>query len=340
MQVGTPVTTSFSIANYCAVCRCECRHCLLDSKYCATGVAYERGEALAQRAFAQLKQERPELSTLYYVGYCMDLPQIGRYLRFSGNSFLQCNGMGMKSAQEAEAWMRGAKEAGARLVDMTFYGVGAQHDAFAGRRGDFAYLLLLIDCAKKAGLDVEASIALTRTNMAQMPELYGALEAHGVQESHVFLSHAKGRGIDLTNERLTDAEFEKLCPQAKAHFSTLPHRTEAEWIARGEFPRVTGRNVTLVLTPENIERYEHMPAREIISELEEKDEEFYGALPPPGELARLVGRPENRQIYRFRDLVLEWQKRFFAQSGRELYDMNDERHSFSVRIYAEREMKA
>lgn len=404
-------TTSFSIANYCEICRCLCRHCLLDSRYRATGVEYERGEALAARVFTEIKAERPELSTLFYAGYCMDLPQIGRYIRFTGNSFLQCNGMGMKSEREAEEWMRAAKDAGARLLDMTFYGVGGQHDAFAGRKGDFEYLLLLIGCAHRAGLDVEASVALTRTNMAQMPKLYALLGAHGVEKTHVFLSHAKGRGIDLMEERLTDADFERLCPQAKAHFSKIPHKTEAEWIARatmapasspsaspyatgsnmtagatiasasssgalpraagcnvtagatiasapspgafphetglnttaGEtmapapFPRATGRNVTLVLTPDNIEKYEKMPAAAIVSELEELDEAFYRAIPGPEALARLVGKPENRQIFRFRDLYLEWQKRYMAQTGLKIYDMNDERHSFSVRMYAERE---
>lgn len=381
-------TTSFSIANYCEICRCLCRHCLLDSRYRATGVEYERGEALAARVFAEIKAERPELSTLFYAGYCMDLPQIGRYIRFTGNAFLQCNGMGMKSEREAEEWMRAAKDAGARLLDMTFYGVGGQHDAFAGRKGDFEYLLLLIDCAHRVGLDVEASVALTRTNMAQMPKLYALLGAHGVEKTHVFLSHAKGRGIDLTDERLTDEDFERLCPQAKAHFSKIPHKTEAEWIARATmapasssdafpratdsnviagvssasapssdafphetglnttagrtmapvpFPRATGRNVTLVLTPDNIEKYEKMPATAIVSELEEMDGAFYRAIPGPEELARLVGKPENRQIFRFRDLYLEWQKRYMAQTGLKIYDMNDERHSFSVRMYAERE---
>jgi len=408
-------TTSFSIANYCEICRCLCRHCLLDSRYCATGVEYERGEALAARVFAEIKAERPELSTLFYAGYCMDLPQIGRYIRFTGNAFLQCNGMGMKSEREAEEWMRAAKDAGARLLDMTFYGVGGQHDAFAGRKGDFEYLLLLIDCAHRAGLDVEASVALTRTNMEQMPKLYALLGAHGVEKTHVFLSHAKGRGIDLTDERLTDEDFERLCPQAKEHFSKIPHKTEAEWIARATmapasssdalpratdsnvtagvtsasapssdalpratdsnvtagvtsasapssgafpratdsnvtagvtsasapssdaFPRATGRNVTLVLTPDNIEKYEKMPAAAIVSELEEMDGAFYRAIPGPEELARLVGKPENRQIFRFRDLYLEWQKRYMAQTGLKIYDMNDERHSFSVRMYAERE---
>ena len=128
-----------------------------------------------------------------------------------------------------------------------------------------------------------------------------------------------------------------LCPRAKADFSSFPHRTEAEWIERGVYPRTTGRSVTLVLTQENIEKYEKMPAEQIVAELEEMDEAFYGALPGPEEMAKAVGRPENRQISRFRDLYLDWQKRYMARTGKRIEDMNDERHSFSVRTYAEKE---
>jgi len=333
-------TTSFSIANYCAPCRCLCRHCLLDSKYRATGVEYARAESLAQRVFSQLKETRPELSTLFYIGYCMDVPEIARCIRFSGNSFLQCNGMGMKTREQAEQWMHAVKEAGARLVDMTFYGLPEQHDLFAGREGDFVYLLMLIECARRQGLRAQVSVALTRTNMAQMPQLFALLEQNGIEDIYVFLPHAKGRGIDLTAERLTDEDFAALCSQAKARFSSFPHKTEAEWIQTGVFPRTTGRNVTLVLTPENIERYENRTAGDIVAELEAMDDAFYTALPAPQQLARLVGRSENRQIFRFRDLYLEWQKRYLAQTGPELYDMNDERHSFSVRMYAEKEIQA
>ena len=330
-------TTSFAIANYCVPCRCHCRHCLLDSRHAATGVEYERAERLAARLMA----ETQGLSTMFYCGYCMDLPDIARYVRFTGTNFLQCNGMGVKTEEEAEKWMRAAFDAGVRTVDMTFYGLEEAHDAFAGRKGDFAYLLRLMRAAQKAGIDVVSTVALTRTNMAQMEELFSVLDSRGAKRKLVFLSHAKGRGIEMTGERLTDTEFAQLPEAVRESFSSLPHLTEAEWIEKcenGVFPRTTGRNVTLVLTPENIGRIENMHAEEIIAEIEKMDDDFYDKMPAPQETAKLVGKRENRQIYRFRDLYLEWQKRYMAQTGLKIYDMNDERHSFSVRMYAEREI--
>ncbi|MDO4739332.1 MAG: hypothetical protein Q4A66_01555 [Eubacteriales bacterium] len=336
MREQTIRTTSFSVANYCRACCCRCAHCLLDSEFRATGVEHARAEALARRLFAECAAARPELRVIFYAGYCMDLPEIERYVRFTGTPFLQCNGMALRGEREAEEWMRRVGSAGVRTIDCTFYGTQESHDAFAARKGDFAYLLRLIRAAQAAEIDAQASIALTKSNMEQMPALFEQLNALGVREKYVFLSHAKGRGIELTGQRLTQEEFDALCPQAKAHFSALEHRTEADWIRSGDFPQAQARNVTLVCTPENIERYERMDAQAVLAELEEMDERFYAALPSPAELAALVGKAENRQIFRWRDLYLEWQKRYLARYAPELYDMNDERHSFSVRMYAER----
>ena len=62
----------------------------------------------------------------------MDLPDIARYVRYTGTNLLQCNGMGMKTTEEAEKWMPAAFDAGVRTVDTTFYGTEEAHDAFAG----------------------------------------------------------------------------------------------------------------------------------------------------------------------------------------------------------------
>lgn len=329
-------TESLSIANYCAPCRCRCRHCLLAAGPHAAGVDYARGERLAERFARWARNKRPELQPMYYAGYCMDFPQIDRLIRFNGNSFLQCNGMGMMDAVQAAAWFERVWQAGARLMDCTFYGTRETHDRFAGRPGDFDFLFLLMDAARAAGLQAQASVALTRENAGEMAQLYACLEAHGVERIYSFFCHSKGRGAALAAQRLTRAEFDALPARVQGSFSSFPHDTEAGWIARGVYPQAVARNITLVLTPENIERLESAPPEESIARLEEMDENFYAEMGGPERLAQLVGQPDNQQIFRFRDLYLEWQKRYIRRFAPGIYDMNDERHSFSVRRYLEK----
>ncbi|MGN1001438.1 MAG: hypothetical protein ACI4PC_01585 [Oscillospiraceae bacterium] len=334
-------TASFAIENLCVPCRCACRHCLLSAAPGrAWGVDYARGQAFAERFLDWAAKNRPDLSVLFYVGCCNDFPQLPDYLHFLHERcplpVLQFNGLALRTEREADALLRAVKNGGVRGIDLTFYGVGDYHDRFAGRRGDYEYLLLLLRRALAAGLTVDADVMLIRENMAQMPALFAVLDACPLARCSVILPHAKGRGVALSGQRITKEDLNALCPEARARFSRLPHLTEGEWLARGRFPEAEARHLTLALTPENIGRLEAMDPADILRELEETDEAYYAALPPIGELAARYGRPENRQVFRYRDLVLQWQKRFLSENPLSVPDMSDERHSFSVRVYEER----
>lgn len=244
--------------------------------------------------------------------------------------------LALRTESEAEALLRTVRDGGMRGIDLSFYGVGDEHDRFAGRRGDYDYLLMLLRGAIGLGLDVEADVMLTKENLPQMPALFALLDAYPLARCTVVLPHAQGRGEALSGQRITKEDFESLCPQAKAHFSRLPYLTEGEWLRRGRFPAAGTRNVTLALTPGNIDRLEAMDPADIIRELEEMDEAYYAALPSIEELAALCGRPDNRQLFRYRDMVLQWQKRYIASGALPVPDMNDQRHAFSVRFYQER----
>lgn len=66
--------------------------------------------------------------------------------------------------------------------------------------------------------------------------------------------------------------------------------------------------------------------------LESLDDAFHAAMPSPAELALAVGQPENRQLFRWRDLLLAWQKRWQQLHPLTVHDMTDERSHFSVRF--------
>ena len=337
-------TTSLLIANYCVPCHSFCRYCLLASCGKATGVDYKAGEALGGRIIREMKAARPDLNCSYYIGYCMDTPDLPEFLRFSREyqgaaaKFLQMNGFAFRSDQELAELMRNIREAGVELIDLTFYGTEEYHDRFAGRKGDFRFLLRMLDQACKAGLDVRASVPMIRENLSQIPELYEILNAYPLRQCACFLPHSKGRGRSLPEQRITKQEFEQLPERIRNSFSRTKHRTETEWLTSDEISEPAERGLTLVLTPENFEKYSRMSAAEILKELEEMDDRYLNEMPSVRELARMYGNPENQQLFRIRDLALIWQQRYIAETGSRIYDMHDETHSFSVHLWEDEMM--
>lgn len=334
-------TVSVSIENLCVPCHCGCKHCLLDSRHCATGVAYERGKAFAARFYEWMKRERTDLGGMYYVGYCNEFPQLCDHVAFVKTimpdfDFLQFNGMAFREEQALHRLLESVRGSGIRLVDLTFYGTEACHDRFAGRAGDFQYLLTILRICEKIRLDVVISVALTMENRDQMEELFEILSHYRHRQCTVFLPHAKGRGEAMSELRLTKEAYDSLPEIVRTNFMRIPHRTEAEWIARGVFPKAQRRALTLALMPENIDLLEQMEPAQIIRELEAMEDSYYGAIPTMTELARMYGRPDSSQLFRLRDLYLQWQKRYLNENPISVPDMNDEHHSFSIRLYDER----
>lgn len=334
-------TTTFWIANYCVPCHSFCRYCLLASCGKATGVDYKAGETLAGRIIREMKGARPDLSCGYYLGYCMDTTDLPEFLRFSREhqapaaKFLQMNGFAFREDQELAELMENIREAGVELIDLTFYGTEEYHDRFAGRKGDFRFLLRMLEEACKAGLRVNVSIPLIRENLSQIPELYKLVTAYPLRRCACFLPHSKGRGRTIPDQRITKQEFEQLPEEIRNSFSRMKHRTEAEWIVSDEMTEPADRGLTLVLTPDNIEKYSRMSGPEILAELEAMDDRYLQEMPSVQELARMYGDPQNQQLFRIRDLALIWQQRYIAETGNRIYDMHDETHSFSVHLRAD-----
>ncbi|MBQ6173099.1 MAG: hypothetical protein IJK28_00580 [Clostridia bacterium] len=329
-------TTSFAIASYCVPCRAHCRYCLLASPGQTCGVDYARSERFARRVLEELGQTRPGLSAIFYIGYCMDTPHLRDFIRFSGEHggpgarFLQMNGFAFRDDRELASLMGMIRGEGVETVDLTFYGTEAFHDRFAGREGDFRFLTRMLSAAGKAGLAVHVSMPLMRDNLDQAEELCRFLDAYPVAERTAFLPHTKGRGRDLAEQRITKAMFDRLPERVRGVFARTPHRTEAEWIAAGDWEEPARRNLTLVLTGDRIDALEAMSAEEILASLEALDDRFLAEMPSARELARRYGDPDGSRLFRRRDLILLWQQRFLAETGGALYDMHDETHSFSV----------
>lgn len=328
-------TKALGVVNLCVPCFAQCRYCLLDSCHKSMGVSYERGKSLARRMDAEIRQKHPDIRFFFYIGYCMDTPHLPDYVRFcremgyASGSFLQMNGFRFREEKEYKDLFQLLHALGEKSVDFTFYGNREYHDAFAGRNGDYDQLLSMLNAAVEAGISAEISAPLLQSNLSMADGLVNIWEQHHPSNLRFFLPHDKGRGKSLSQERLTKRDFEKLSEKVKNHFSKLPHLSEAEWLAKGQFEKYSERTLTLNLRPDEMERWESLTASEILAHLENLDDQYLAQMPGAQQLASLYGDPHNDQLFRLRDLLLRWQQMYIGGNP-SIYDMHEETHHFSV----------
>lgn len=330
-------TTSISVMNLCVPCNCHCRYCLLSWSNKVLGVDYDRSVAYAKRFQEWMKIHQPDMKFIFYYGYSMEHPRLLESIDFMksldspGGDFLQFDGMKFRNRQEIEELLKGIMEHGIRNVNMTIYGTEEYHDRFAGRKGDYRYLLNILSVANELGLPVSVGAPLNQENVDQADELVELLQQYSLERLFLFVPHAEGRGVTLNDIRLRRENFEKLKEETKAFFNTKIYRTEAEWVTAKDFTQYENRALTISLTPENVECFEQMDFEETIAYLEGLDDAYYRKIPALEDLIERYGDSENTEYYSQRDLYLKYQRKYIQEHHIDIYDINDERQCFSRR---------
>ena len=331
-------TESLLIQNLCVPCACRCRHCLLSWDGRPVGVPWERGAGFALRFRDWQRINAPELRFAYSFGYAMEPPDwhgalsLLRALGSPHTEFLHCDGLRLRGKPECDALAHTLAEEGIRRLHFTFYGLSDYHDRFAGRRGDFDFLLRMMDSAVAAGMAVGAGMALTSESAPQADELVGLLRGHGADGGvFLFVPHGEGRGAQLQAIRFSLDDLGLLSDDTAGLLDRRLYRTEAEWLAEKALPEETRRTLLVSLRPDNIGRYESMDPGAVISEIETLDEAYYAAFPAFPALAARFGDPKGERFYRYRDLFSRYRSLYAAEHAVAVYDVTDERQSGSRR---------
>ncbi len=330
-------TASINVSTLCVPCANRCRYCLLSYDGHLPGADYDRSQRYAERFWQWLKENRPELGFQFYYGYSMEHPRLtdaidfARKIGSAGGEFLQFDGLRFRNEEETEALLRGIIAHGIRMIDLTFYGTRAYHDRFAARQGDFDYLLSILGAANRLGLEVNVSVPITNENAAQMTELLDLFSAYRTQRVMIFVPNGAGRGAALESIRLTRPTLDSLPEQVRAHINLNRFKPEGWWVGEGNFSTPEKRMLGLTLTRENIDCFERLDFAETSARLEQLDDAYYAAVPPLPELARRYGDPAGEGLFSERDLYLYYQRKFIAETGLNIYDVNDERNCFSRR---------
>ena len=330
-------TTSIMVQNLCVPCSCRCRYCLLSWDGRPVGISWDKGASFAQRFINEVRHSHPEINISFTFGYSMDHPRLREAITFLKEigspqaQFLQCDGMRMRNEAECDGLMRVLKEEGVQDLNFTFYGQKEYHDRFASRKGDYDLLMRMIRAGLSHGLQVSAGIPLTAENISQADVLTEDLKKRGVEKFTMFVPHEEGRGITLSDIRLDETDLAGLSEESLKLLNRSVYRSERDWITGMDIPEEKGRMLLISLRPDNIERYERMRAEEIIQEIEELDEWYYGSFPDFLDLARMYGDLQSGRMYRFRDLFYHYRKLYEKDHGIQAYDVTDERQSGSRR---------
>lgn len=330
-------TKSIMVQTLCVPCACRCRYCLLRWDGHPVGADYDRSQRFAERFHAWVRRERPDLSYQFSFGYSMDHPRLLDAVDFMnrigsvGGRFLQCDGMVFRDERERKKLLHGLKEHGAGTLNFTFYGTEAYHDRFAGRKGDHAYLLGMMEAASEYGFHVTAGVPLNKENVGQADQLLHDLEVRGAQNVRLFIPHGEGRGAGLEDIRLTQDDLMGISEDARGKLDRKVYQSEAEWckIKGGEPER--HRALIVSLTRDNMDRLGSIPFEEIIAEVEALDEAYYGAFPAFEDLLAQYGDREGKRLYSRRDLFHRCRRQYAKDHGVRVYDVTDERQSGSRR---------
>lgn len=330
-------TVSINVMNLCVPCENRCRYCLLSYDGKVNGVDYKRSVGYAKRFYEWLKENRPDLSFLFGFGYSMEHPELLNAIDFcrsigsATGEFLQFDGMRFRTDEELETLLRQLKEHGIKLIDLTFYGTESYHDRFAARTGDYRLMINTLQQANKVGLDVTVSIPITHENVDQMDELIAEMKRYHTQRITCFVPHSEGRGRLLDSVRFSKEDYEKLSENVRKRMNTNRFKTEKEWLQSG-FPVNEKRVLTVTLRPENIDFFEGQTFEKTIAYLEKLDDDYYATIPMVEDLAKIYGDPDGDRFYSARDLYLNYQRRYIADNGIAIYDINDQRQCFSRRF--------
>ena len=112
------------------------------------------------------------------------------------------------------------KEAGIARISLSIDGATAStHDAFRGVTGAFDTVMRAAASARESGLPFQINTTVTRSNCAELPEIFQLTVAIGAASFHPFLLVPTGRGKELADEVITAADYERtlrwICRQAK-----------------------------------------------------------------------------------------------------------------------------
>lgn len=215
--MATLTDISMFTANIHAMpCTNRCRHCWTSGSVEHPRVPMEQVNFVLDK-LAEVRLYIPQVGFFLYDEptfhpQFLEIMERAAELNFFGEEyFLATNGSILAKAPDA-SWSR-LKNTGIGYFQFTFYGKGAVHDGFAGRKGAFQNLLSMIERANQHEIEWVAGVVLHAENVAELIETVAyikGLDASGKARVSWFPFLWQGRGRDAG--RVRENQYERSIP--------------------------------------------------------------------------------------------------------------------------------
>ncbi len=185
-------------------CDLRCRHCYIDASRAMPG---ELSTVEALRVLDEIAELNPETMLILTGGEPLmreDLDAIvARASALGMTVVLGTNATALTFDRADKLAQRGLAAVGISLDSL----LPSRHDDFRGRQGAWQAAVAGIASARRAGLDVQIQMTLTRDNLKELPQMAGFVQEAGARVLSVFFLVCTGRGQDLVD--LTAEEYER-----------------------------------------------------------------------------------------------------------------------------------
>lgn len=312
------IDASINIAWYGVPCHCHCQHCLVNSGQKISTIPYKKAQDIV-KSFIEWRDVQREYKPIisFAVGYSTYFDQLKehfhflRYARLPANDFLQVGGLRKKSGDELCNLIDSFLEAGIHHLGFSFFGSDGSHDEFAGREGDFKFLLDIARAWIEQNHKVSVVIFLTRNNIIELPNLIKTLGNIHVNKEDVCLRPLgyKGRAKFLEVERPLISDLISIPETIQALFDKDKYKTEEEWFQTFKLeniPRKKELHYFIPIWEENIDWLEATSPDIILSTLRESHNKYISSMPPFETLASLYGNQSGQCLYKLEDLEHKW----------------------------------
>ncbi|MFQ5742465.1 MAG: radical SAM protein [Acidobacteriota bacterium] len=189
-------------------CNLRCKHCYIDASSAAPG---ELSTDEALRVVDQISTLNPRTLLILTGGEPLlrhDLDTLVSRATAAGMMVvLGTNGTMLTDERACELAARGLSGVGISLDSL----IARRHDEFRGKQGAWRATVRGIESARRAGLDVQIQMTLTRENFAELPEVIRFARDTGARTLTTFFLVCTGRGQGLVD--LNPEEYERLLHQ-------------------------------------------------------------------------------------------------------------------------------
>jgi hypothetical protein len=303
-----------------APCAHICRYCLISESRKSSALPFFRFEQLVHRLHDWRQSDRPDLEIGIFVGPSFDydletLKGVSRLRERRGAKFriLNLGGLRIRRGKDLISWLEERQDAGIVGLHSSLAGLGAIHDRWNGRVGDFDYQISVLRLGCERGMMRQEKLFVTKNTLPLFNRLLDLLdtipgELRNRSASPFFYA---GLATRYEEERLTEDDRDNLPERINklrsGKFATW--LSEREWIPVMRETATQPRRLLLKLDVDesNIDRLEKMTCEQIFAQRELEYQESYRTIPALDELCDRYGDPQNRRIYLMsRDVEGRW----------------------------------